>query len=299
MTKIMPKPGMIRESMNKHRRRFVIIEIVLIVLWIWYLCMCQEYIFTVLGGSTPLDEARFSLEVQTLKVGEPFELHRSDDVTIKDYALRSESYWQGDKYDFSLTLNTAEKTPVYFTNATTGTGGDSEGEDVSANIYMADVGGKNVLVMAYPHQELKAGDTVEGIFTEIPLIVAHSIASCSSFDADDEICKYMLDLRGIEMESENFDILFVLVLLAIILLLAVKLVFQFKNFLCTPTFSQLEKYGDPLEVEKMIESELGGAIREKNRIITKNWILSEDTFKLKIVKNHMKHGSFKYTPEAY
>ena len=299
MKKLEPKWGMIRESMKKHRIRFVIIEIFLIILWIWYLLMCREYITNVFEGAVPLDGARFASEVDTVEVGEPFELHRSDDVSVKDYALRPDSYWQGEKYEFAAELDFAEKSDIKYTNYTTGTGDDSDGDDESANVYFAKINGVDTLIMAYPHQELKSGQTVEGIFTEMPLIVCHDVAKSGYYEPNDTICKYMLDIRGVEMESENFDITFVTVLLLVNLFMAFKIVRQFKNFLYTPTYAQLSKYGNPLEVEKMVESELDDAKFAKNVIITENWIVSEDTFKLKIVKNHMKQGNFRYTPEKF
>lgn len=299
MKNLSPVPGLIYASMKKYRKKFVVIELILILFWIWYFCACHEYILTVVCGSTPLDVSRFSQETQNVSVGEPFELHRSDDITIKDYALRPESYWQGEKYLFETALSSPQKTSVYFTNATTGTGDDSEGNELSAEVYLAEIGDKKVLVLAYPHQKLTDGSVVEGIFAEIPLVVSHSVAAADDFEPDDSICKYMLDIRGVEMESENFDITFVSVLLAIIIFLAIKLVLQFKNYIYTPTYAQLSKYGEPLEIASKIESEFAASKTEKNQIVTDNWILSKDTFKLKIVKNHMKHGNFRYTPEAY
>lgn len=290
--------GMIYKSMKKHRTRFLVTEIFLIALLLLYFIMCYEYISNVFMGAAAFDEAKFASETETIAVGEPFELHRSDNVSISDYALRPDSYWQENKYEFDVKLENAQKLPVSFTNATTDTGDDSESDEISTNLYIAQINGIKTLVLCYPHQDIASTDTVTGIFTSIPLVVAHDVAGCGAFASDDEICSYMLDTRGIEMESETFDVVFCLILLLVIIFLGIKLIIQYTDFHRTPTYSQLAKYGEIQEIEEQVEGELTLGVRKKKKTVTENWIVSEDTFKLKIVKNHLKHGSFNYTPKV-
>lgn len=289
--------GIIYKSMQKHRRRFLIIEILLAVFLIWYFVMCQEYIINVFQGAVDFDEARFASEVATLEVGEPFELHRNDDISINDYAIRADSYWQDDKYEFNVSLKNVQKLDVDFNNETTGT--DGRGDEISSNMYVADIGGIKTLVLTYPHTHLASEDAICGIFTSIPLIAAHDVAKSKMFNPTDEICAYMLDTRGLEMESESFDLLFTSVLLIVVIYLGIKLWRQYRDYLRTPTYRQLTKYGDAKDIAYKIETELADGVKEKKRLVCENWIVSEDTFKLKIVKNHMKHGNFRYTPENY
>jgi len=298
MRKKVAPGGTIYKSMKKHRVKFLVIEILLIVLLVGYFAATYEYISNIFVGGVAFDEARFAKEAETIAVGEPFELHRSDDVSINDYTLRPDSYWQDNHYEFALDLKSAQKLGISYSNRTTMTGTDETYDEISSCLYLADIGGIKTLVLAYPHQDLSAIDTIDGIFTSIPLIVAHDVAASGAFAPTDEICQYMVDTRGIEMESERFDLVFCTVLFGIIIYLAAKLVLQFADYHHTPTYRQLAKYGPIDEIEAQVEAELAAARKEKRQLVTENWIVSEDTFKLKIVKNHMKHGKFVYTPKV-
>ena len=290
--------GAVYKSMKKHRVKFLVIEILLMVLLVSYFLGCYEYISNIFIGGVAFDEARFAKETETIAVGEPFELHRSDDVSINDYAIRPDSYWQDNRYEFALDLGSAQELGISYSNQTTMTGSDDIYDEISSKLYVANIGGIKTLVLAYPHQNLSGTDTIDGIFTSIPLIVAHDVAASGAFAPTDEICKYMIDTRGIEMESERFDLVFCTVLFGIIIYLAAKLALQFADYHHTPTYRQLAKYGPIDEIEAQVDAELAAARKEKRQLVTENWIVSEDTFKLKIVKNHMKHGKFSYTPKA-
>ncbi len=298
MRKKQSSQGTIYKSMKKHRVKFLVTEILLIVLLAGYFSGCYEYISNIFIGGVAFDEARFAREVETVEVGEPFELHRNDNLSINDYALRPDSYWQDNRYEFALNLKHAQKLGLSYNNQTTGSGSDETYDEISSNLYVADIGGIKTLVLTYPHQNLAEIESIDGIFTAIPLIVAHDVAASGAFKPTDEICKYMIDTRGIEMESENFDLIFCAVLFGIIIYLAAKLALQFMDYHSTPTYRQLAKYGLIDEIEAQVDAELADARKEKRQLVTENWIVSEDTFKLKIVKNHMKHGKFVYTPKV-
>ena len=289
--------GIIYSSMKKHRIKFLLIEILLVVIFVSFFVSSYPYIANYFGAKTVLDEDLFSEKVQTVKIPEPFKLHRNDDGTIPDYALKGSSYWQGMYYEFDVAVKDAEKTQLSFTNATTNTGKSGAEDEISAVLHVMDVGGVKTLVLTYPETDLENASEIKGIFTEIPLIVMHDLAQTQIFENDTQICTYMLDTRGVEMESEGFDTVFSIVLLLIIIFLLIKLILQFSNYRKTPTYKQLEKYGDMEKIEKEIERELTEVVFNKKETITENWILKEDTFKLKIVKNHIKHGRFEYVPK--
>ncbi len=288
---------MINRSMKGHRFRFLLTEIVLVVILIAYFIGCYAYISNVFIGSVPLDAERFANEAKMTEVPESFELHRNDNTEIPSYALKDSSYWQRKRYEFSAEADNVSKTGLVYRNKDTQTGSEETFDEISVNIYTAEIGSKRVLLVAYPHQDLKSGQVVEGIFTEIPLIIRHDMAKSDEFETGEAVCEYMLDMRGLEMESEIFDVTFCIVLLALVIIFAVKLVRQYKNHLVTPTYRQLDRYGEITEIEKQIESEIeADFIKDGDCVITENWILSEDVFKLKVVKNHRRHGNFKYTP---
>lgn len=284
----------IYKSMKKYRIKYLIILIVLVVLWGVYVNANSPYIMNRFIDHPKLSESHFSENTENVKVGMPFELHRSDDRTVKDFATRGESYWVGDRYEFKVSLSDVLPIESDITNKMTGTGGKTTKQDVSAKLWLAKIGDKNVVVMSYPDFDPEKSGDVTGIFTDIPLIVKYQLAQKFGETPDFEVCEYMLDTRGLEMESEGFDLVFSFVTLLVLIYLVVKLAIQFANYRKTPTYKQLEKYGDCDEVEKLIEKELANAVFSDKQYVCENWLVIPDTFKLKIVRNHKKHGNFKY-----
>ncbi|MBQ4528121.1 MAG: hypothetical protein II998_08610 [Clostridia bacterium] len=281
--------------MKKYRIKFVVIELILIAVLILYFLWCKPYIINYFQGAVDFDAESFRLEAGTVQVSQEVEIHRNDDTTIPSYSVRAWSYWQDDKYEFHIPVTDVEKTDIQYTNSVTQTGTKGTKKQVSSVVYTADIEGKKVVLLAYPHHVLSDGDVVDGIFTRIPLIVKHDIANSEFFEPGEEICEYMLDIRGLEMESEWIDVVFCAVLGIIIIYLAIKLVRQFSDYTRTPIYRQLDKYDDCLKIEKWISEELEAGYKiEDKKIITENWIISKDVFKLKIVKNHMSQGKFDY-----
>ncbi len=284
----------IYNSMKKYRMKFLLILIILLVLWVTYVIANGPYILNRYIDHPYLSETHFSQNTKAIKIPEPFELHRNDDLSIKDYALKDMSYWKGNSYEFKVPLSAVTSIDSDITNETTGTGNAATKKEVSAMLWMAKIGDKNVVILTYPNFDPQKDKEVTGIFTEIPHIINYQLANAFSEDPDFEICEYMLDTRGVEMESEGFDIVFSFVTLLILIYLSVKLSIQFADYHKTPTYKQLEKYGDGDEVAKLIEKELSNAKVSGKQYISENWIITPDTFKLKIVRNHIKHGNFKY-----
>ncbi len=283
------RDGIIYRYAKKYRRRRLITVVILICLLCAYAFSCRAYLSNAIFGSQTLDEERFEKEVQTRELGEEFELHRSEPQTIDAYALKAHSYWQDSDYEFDVKLKNPVRTDIVYTTANTDASADDRSME-SAVVYAAFVGSVRTLVLAYPHHDLKDGDTVCGVFTGIPRIIEHDIAKSPEFDAESKICAYMLDIRGISMESQFADIVFCTLMLMLILYLAIRLIFQYVNPLLCPTYRSIDKYGDIGDIVENIESQLAGRVKNnkiKEKTVTENWIVSEDTFKLKIVKNHM------------
>lgn len=296
MSRPLKPDGLIYRSIRKHRIRFLIAEIILILILVSYFIGCFEYISNVFTGPVDLDVARFAHDSKDFvyEVEAPFDMPRDSDSSVKDYAVRKTSYWQDDKYEFSMVPENVREAGIKYTAQSTGGAGDAE--VVSAIIYSADIGGVETVIIAYPDYKIEDGKQIDGIFTAIPFVLRHDLSQSDNYPTGTPICGYMLDTRGLEMESESFDITFCVILLAIILILAVKLVIQFADYRRTPTYLQLEKYGEPDAVYLWIDSQLEAGYKEDGkRIITEDWILEEDVFKLRIVKNHMKPGKFSYT----
>ncbi|MBQ4630663.1 MAG: hypothetical protein IJB70_06760 [Clostridia bacterium] len=296
MTEKNVSKDMIHKYMIRYRIKFAIIEAVVVIALVAYFLWCKPYIMNKFEGASSFDETKFANEAGTVSIAEEVEIRRNDNLFIPSYTIKSWGYWQEDKYEFEVPLEGVKLTDIKYTMKTTDdTNSSNKKGEESSKLYTAEVGGKKVLVLAYPHHNLKSGDTVDGIFTKIPLIINHDISNSNDFKAGEQICEYMLDIRGLEMENEQFDTLVCAILLICALYLAVKLLLQFKNHRRTPTYSQLEKYGDCDSVEKEIAREIEQGYYFKGKwLVTENWIISKDWFKLKIVKNHMAKGKFEY-----
>lgn len=292
MKNIPCKDGFIYSSMKKHYIKLLCYIVFLFLVLVTYYFGFKPYISNVFFGSVPLDETRFSDDAQMINISSGIETNRNDNLIIKNYSLKTTSYWQDDKYEFDVVLSDVKKTGItYTTRNTSDTFEEGSDEYLSAILYSAEINGIHTLILAYPHQEITNGSTVTGIFTEFPLVVKADLSSYGTYE-DKECFMYMLDTRGVEMESESFDVLFVLVLGLIVLYLLIKFIIYSINPYFTPTYRALDKYGDINSVVEDIEAQLkeAGVTRIKGRksIYTKDWIVSEDTFKLKVAKNHAK-----------
>lgn len=292
------KNGIVYKHMQKHRISFAVIVALVVMLFAYTVIGSAPYISSYINGAVPLDTERYKTECKTENYPEPFEFHRGEDKSIPNYAVKGTSYWQDDKFEFEITLSDVKNTGITYTSKTTGSASSDEVE--SAVIYSADIGGIQTFIITYPDTDYKDGDKISGIFNTIPQIVKYNLAEYSnSIKQSDKISSYIFDTRGIEMESAGFDMISCIILFVFVLLLSGKLVIQFINPLHTPTYRQFEKYGDPLVIADSVDSEveMSGKKISKKELITQSWIVSEDVFKLKVVKNHLKFGNIKYVSD--
>lgn len=285
------KDGIIYKAMNKHRLKNVRYCVTLIVILVAYFLAFKPYITNVLFGASPLDEARFKKDAVIKKL--EIQKNADDEIAqnINSRVLKGNSYWQDDVYEFSVNLNGVKETGVNYTTKNTKEGGtDSEGE-LSAIVYVAEINGVDTIVLSYPHQEIKDGTVIDGIFAPIPPVVSYDLINKGEF-AEKPFYKYMLDTRGLEMEDEGFDIIVCAILLLVIAFLIVKIVIQFMNPLSTPTYKKLSDYGDVKTVSDDVEDQLKKAgitsVKRKRPAITTDWIVTEEPFKLNVAKNHAK-----------
>lgn len=283
------KDGFVYKSMNRHRIKLLVRIAVILIIFALYFSTCKPYVLNVVTGSSPFDAEKYASDITSITPGE---LKDDGSLVIKNYTLKPTSYWQGEKYEFDVVPGSTEDTGItYTTKYTRESHSEEDGEGIlSATLTCADINGVNTLVLAYPHQEVRQGATISGIFTEIPSVIKQDLSSSGL--SGEKISPYMLDIRGIEMEAERFDIFLCSALLLIALFLIVKAVIYYVNPLLTPTYRSIDKYGDINSVVMDIENQLKASgtvkITKKEPIYTEDWIVSEDSFKLKIVKNHAK-----------
>lgn len=287
------KDGLIYKGMNHHRHLKIRSIIILTIILALYFASFKPYITNVLFGSVPLDMARFKADAETVVLSDGNIEEDKVNPVINAKVIKNNSYWQDDRYEFDITLENVDKTPITYTTKNTDssyTEGSSK-EVTSAVLYTADIAGVKTLVLSYPHDELKSSTVVTGIFASIPPVVKKDICAIGNY-AESEVYEFMLDTRGIRMESEDFDILVFMVLLLAILFLTVQLCVYYINPYLTPTYRGLEKYGEITSVIEDVEAQLRekgiSKVTRKQTAYTEDWIVSEDVFKLKVSKNHAK-----------
>lgn len=291
MKEISRKYGFFYNSTKKYRAKLALYTLVAFIIFALYFFLCKPYILNVVTGPAKLDYNQFAKDAVLIDIADEV-MEKNDTRTIRTYALKNSSYWQGGEYEFDLKISKAHKTPIQYTNANTSDNYNAtDDKTISAHLYDAEISGVKVLVLAYPHQKIADNSTISGIFTEIPNIIKTNFASLEGQNTADYY-KYMLDTRGIEMESERFDILISALLLLLGIFLFVKLIIYFINPLLTPTYREANKYGDMDNVIDDIEYQLEQKgitkITKNNPAITDDWILTKAGFKYKIEKNYTK-----------
>ncbi len=283
----MKKEGIMYKAMARYRIKFLIINLVLTVMFISYTVSKLPYLKTAWFGETPLKTERFLKETGTISVDKKIELGRKDRANPDGSYLKKSSYWQDDKYRFELRLKNIQKTNVSYK----GTVSINEEETKIKNIYdlyMAELGGRNVAVLAFSDQEIK--ENMTGCIVHMQKPVLAGVSELIDEKGEIEISEYIVDVRGLQMEAESSDHLFFWIYLLGLLFLYIKLLVYFVNPLRTPTYRQLYKYGKAEDVADEIDrqSKLDLARRNGKDLMLEDFILTKSAMKLTVTKNHTK-----------
>ena len=279
----MQKDKYLYKEMNHYRIKFLIINLIITALFITFTIAKMPYLITSVNGESPLDTERFAKECKTFTMDTVTELGRKDTKQPDNNCFRSNSYWQDGTYFFSVTPDSVTDTGKIFTqDIDTGTG-VVETIDVY-KVLLADIGGVKVPVITYVNAET---DSFTGYITELSKVIKASVSEyVAETTGSEEICEYMLDARGGEMDTSATDPWLFILWLILVVFLWVKLIIQYVNPLKTPTYRQLVKYGDVSTVEKMVNEQIGNAITENKKKIMPDFIVFRDTFKLAVNRNH-------------
>ncbi len=295
----MNKSGFIYSNMRKFRAKYAVIVVLYTIAVALFALDSSKYIVKMMFGSTPLDLEQFaSVQTQVLPANYTVD-KQSEDARIWGSAAPSTSYWQENRYYFSVKIDDVKSIEAAYT-----VGGapvtyevDTDADPIAVKATYAVINGITVPVIMEADQSISKGDTVEGIFTRHSPLILEELAKKSDGE-DTEICSYTLDIRGIDMGSEFSDCVLLTMSVILLVYLLAKLILYFVNPLKHPMYAQLDKYGEAQYVAEDIDREVENNItnREKDTIYTTNWILTKKSFKYQIVKNHAVGGKFKYTP---
>ena len=291
------KSGFLYKSMLSGRRKLTVIVAALLILLVWHTVSIVPYLEKRICGSVILDEDMYAKEANTVSVSKEYNPDKSV-MKIYGFAFKDESYWQGNKYLFSTTLDKINPIGLAYTlgGVLVDENTDTEADPIAVKVDFVDIKGVKTAVMYMGNEEITPGMTAEGIFVKISPLVLKDLAEY--LPEGEVLSEYMYDIRGIDMSSEFSDIVSWIVLIALIIFLLIRLIRYYVNPIKHPTYKQLEKYGDIMTVIMDIDNQIdAGADRSyKNEVRTEDWILTKRSFYYKVEKNFTAKGKFKYTP---
>lgn len=291
------KTGVLYSNMKRGRTKLTVIYVLLLALFIIHSINTLPYLEKRAFGSVPLDIGTFASLSPTTQVTSTY-APSVEESKIYGHARKKQSYWQGSNYFFSVKLDSLESCNLAYTasGAIVENSTDTQSDPVAVKVDFITIDGTKTAVLSMGSAELKEGMVAEGIFVEISPLILKDLAA---FVPEGEvISKYMLDVRGIDMDSEYSDTVIWFVFVAVLLFLSVKLFIYYTKPIKHPTFAQLEKYGTAYlicqDIESQIEEE--NAAFEGDRLVSSDWIITKTTFACKVEKNFAAGGKFKYTP---
>lgn len=284
----MQKGTLLYKEMSRYRIKFLIINILLTVLYILFIINKMPYLKTEHSGPSPLDTQRFISETDTIVIEEIIELGRKDHKNPDGSLVRSTSYWQDDKYYFNIKADSVTDTDHSFKGTM---GGGTTGTKVKEydlyKLYMAQIGGRNVPVLAYANQKVTKNLTAYITDVQKPIlsVLSETIGEGESL----EVSEYMLDVRNLEMDTASTDYACFWIFMLLLIFLYGKVITYFVKPATAPTYRQLARYGDIESVAEDInrQSGLSSAYTEDKKLILEDYILSKSYFKIVVVKNHM------------
>lgn len=292
------KTGVLYGNMKRGRRKLTFIYVILLALFIFHTVNTLPYLEKRAFGSVPLDTYSFSSSTPTVEITPKYAPNK-EEAKIYGHARKKQSYWQGSNYYFSVKLDRLQSCNLAYTasGAIVTESTDTLADPVAVKVDFITIGNTRTAVLSLGSSELKEGMVAEGIFVEISPLILKDLAA---FVPEGEvISKYMLDVRGIDMDSEYSDTVIWFVFVAVLLFLSVKLFIYYTKPIKHPTFAQLEKYGTAYlicqDIESQIEEE--NAAFEGDRLVISDWIITKTTFACKVEKNFAAGGKFKYTPK--
>jgi len=280
------KNSVLYKSMSRYRIKFLVINIILTLLFVFYTANKLPYLKTAWFGESPLDVQRFLEETSTITVDELVELTRKDRRNPDACYLKQTSYWQDDAYRFIINADSIEETDIVFKGKMTTASSEVVYQDMY-RLCFAEIGGRKVAVLAFANQEFEKNMTACIVHMQKPVL--SGISQIASKEGPMEICEYVIDVRGLEMEAEFSDHSFFWIYLAGLIFLYIKLIRYFINPINTPTYRQLIRYGKIETVADEIsrQANLPSARRNGKDLVLDEFILTKGFLKLCVTKNHM------------
>lgn len=288
------KGTIIYKGMIRGRRKFLIINIILTVLYVIFMMRAFPYIKGKLHGAYDLDFERFVSSSENTVIDEVIEMKKREDRTIPMYALPDTSYFDGSEYRFNLKFDKFEDTGIEYTGEyEDGTSGETV-EYVRYSIVFGYVGESKFAVLVNGGEMPKDGSELSGIFIQPVKAIKADISNLVAGGGEIVINEYAFDARGVEMGSEDFDFFLMIFGIIVLAFLYIRLIRYYINPYKHPQYKQLLKYGELEDVINDIENQFqsDNVYAEGKEMVAVDWIMTKDIFKNKIVKNHRTRGRY-------
>lgn len=280
--------------MVRGRRKFLIINLIVTVIYILYMMRAMPFIIGKLHGPYDFNVEKFISTTQTVTLKEEIVMKKRADKTIPSYAFFDTSYHDGDKYRFNVKFDSFEDIGVKYTTEIEDPQTKEMVEYVLYTVYMGKIGDEFVPVMHYGDTVPDADNTLTGIFVQPADVIKSDISKLTANGTGITMNEFMFDSRNIEMEIENTDIAIMILGLALLAFLYIRLVRYYINPYKHSTYKQLYKYGNLEDVINDIENQFESedVFMEDKELICTDWIMTKDTFKNKVIKNHRTRGRY-------
>lgn len=286
------KGPILYKGMVRGRRKFLIINLIVTAIYILYLIRSAPFIAGKFHGPHELDVQNFLASTEDITISEVIEMKKRADKSIPTYAFFSTSYSDGDKYRFNVSFDSVEETGIEYTTEFENPETGEMETFVMYSVFMGRIGERVIPILSYGNV---ASDTaLTGIFVEPAPVITADISKLTADGNALTINKYIFDARNLEMETENSDVVVMFAGIALLAFLYIRLLRYYINPYKHPTYKQLAKYGNLEDVINDIENQFEeeNVYKEGKELISTDWIMTKDTFKNKILKNHRTRGRY-------
>ncbi len=281
------KGKIIYGGMVRGRRNFLLINLVLTVFVVAFIIASFPYIKAFFHGPYDMNTEHFLANTETITVDSEILIGKREESSINSYAFRETSYCDGDKYRFNATFDSIEDLGIKYTNTYKDEATGEEETVVVLSVYLGKIGDRSVLILAKGDSVPEANVPTMGVFNTHSKSVLSKLSAKIPEHGPYVISEYVYDTRNIEVDTEKFNVTVSFMILLLLIFLYARLIRYYINPYLHPAYKQIDKYGDMDETIDNIEEQFAGEVeRRENAYYTKDWIMTRELFRNKIVINH-------------
>lgn len=288
------KGPILYNGMVRGRRKFLIINIILTVLYILYMMRAMPFIVGKLHGPYEFNSVKFINSTKNITIDEEIVMKKRADKTIPSYAFFDTSYHDGNKYRFNVKFDSFEDIGVKYTTEIEDPQTKELVEYTLCAVYMGKIGDNAIPILHYGDEVPDTDIELTGIFVQPAEVIKSDISKLTADGTPVIMNEFMFDSRNLEMEIENTDVTVMILGFALLLFLYIRVLRYYINPYKHPTYKQLYNYGNLEEVINDIEDQFESdkVFMEDKELISTDWIMKKDTFKNKILRNHRTRGRY-------